>query len=658
MLNDIVFNVEVVKTAGGPTDTLWSGNFEEKPAEVEKLEHRGHLFLVVSLKVSENPANLAHNFWIEFVTNFYTNLAGGVLSGLSESAKLAKDKVLPQISPLDFEFVAASIWGKILYLALSGSGAAGIVRGGKFSKILAGQGLAGEIVSASGFLQNEDLVFLGTAGFFDDLGQLESFSKSPQSQIEEELTARISQSQNPAKIAACVIKIREAEKTKPAEVVSFLAAAAEGEPRQGREEIGNKTKLSKNISRLFGQLKKAISQFWVISLHNVVQVVEKIASLRPRRDVYLQTGQDRLAKKRLFSLILVVLVVILFASLSFGIWQRQQRLNFAKFEEYFGKATSFYEQSVEISSINKLRARELLGEAQKNLTEAKKFKFEKKKVAELAAKIDEANSQSLKLVKVENPALIFDLALVKTSPTVSEIEKFENIQAFDKTSQTLFTIDLQSKTGQISAGGEQFAGFANFTVSGNFAYFLKPADGIYQLDLGTAELKKIINQTTQWGEILDLASFVGNLYLLDGAAGQVWKYTAGAGGFSEITGFLKQAGLNFSGSSFTIDGFIWVLESSGKLYQLTPTEAKLIEILGLDKPISAKTILRTTEEAENLYIADLGNSRILVVGKSGLYSAQYSSGVLGTISDFAVDEKGGKIYFVQGSKVFGFDLVK
>ncbi len=645
---EAAFEWEVIKVTGAPTENFWSANFAEIPVDAEKLSFRGQLFLVIYLNSSQkNLAEVGHKFWVNLVGNFYGNLEGGVLTVLQQVADEALAKLSQEATFEEIGFVAAAFWGKILYLVQAGKAAAGVVRAGKFSIILAESAeIPPNTTSASGFLEDSDLVFLATSDFFQSFSNLEEFFGKESSEIEEELASEIGLAEKAARMAAQIFKIKEAKVPEPAEVVTFAQSLEAG-------KISSfKSRLATILSRLPGQ---QLSQFWV-KLFSTIFAPFKIFF---KREIYLTTKSREFFRKNFFKLVFSILVLILIVSLSIGIWQRQRRVNFEKFQKHFASAQSFYEEAVAVSSLNRLRARELLTASQKDIDFAKKLKFEKEKVGQLAEKINLANLQSLKLIKVDNPVLVFDLSLVKTGAAVSEIEKPENILAYDKTGTNLFLLEIERKTGQILAGGANFSGFANFTAAGSLAYFFKAGDGIYQFNLASQEIKKVIEQDQSWGEILDLTSFGGNLYLLDGKLGQIWKYIPTADGFSTVRGFLQEAGkLDFSATSFSIDGFIWVLARGGQLYQTTPAEAKLIEISGLDKPLSTKTILRTNADAANLYIGDLGNSRILVLSKTGLYLAQYSSGVFAQISDFSVDELSGKIYFAQGSKVFQFDLVK
>ncbi|MDP3733226.1 MAG: hypothetical protein Q8Q91_01675, partial [Candidatus Daviesbacteria bacterium] len=63
-----------------------------------------------------------------------------------------------------------------------------------------------------------------------------------------------------------------------------------------------------------------------------------------------------------------------------------------------------------------------------------------------------------------------------------------------------------------------------------------------------------------------------------------------------------------------------------------------------------------SSDTDNLYLLDSGNSRLLVLTKLGAYKVQYQSERLGGFSDLVVDEKGKKVYLLDGSKIYTMDL--
>jgi len=57
-----------------------------------------------------------------------------------------------------------------------------------------------------------------------------------------------------------------------------------------------------------------------------------------------------------------------------------------------------------------------------------------------------------------------------------------------------------------------------------------------------------------------------------------------------------------------------------------------------------------------LYVLDSGNSRLLILTKTGSYKGQITGVKFATATDLVVDEKGKKVYFLEGSKIFQVDL--
>ena len=53
---------------------------------------------------------------------------------------------------------------------------------------------------------------------------------------------------------------------------------------------------------------------------------------------------------------------------------------------------------------------------------------------------------------------------------------------------------------------------------------------------------------------------------------------------------------------------------------------------------------------------DSGNSRLLVLTKTGTYKGQITGDKFGQASDLVVDEKGKKVYLLDGSKIYQVEL--
>jgi hypothetical protein len=170
------------------------------------------------------------------------------------------------------------------------------------------------------------------------------------------------------------------------------------------------------------------------------------------------------------------------------------------------------------------------------------------------------------------------------------------------------------------------------------------ADGWVQVPLrGAAEL----------GPIERAVGFAGNLYLLDPAASQIWRYVATDAGFdSERQGVLV-AGTDIRDAvDFSLDGDVYVVTRGGKVLKFSGGRPQPFSMDGLDKPLAAPTAIMTGAEQQGVYVADAGNKRIVVFDKSGRMLRQIIlSERLPTVAGVIADEARKTLYLMTDRQI-------
>jgi len=167
------------------------------------------------------------------------------------------------------------------------------------------------------------------------------------------------------------------------------------------------------------------------------------------------------------------------------------------------------------------------------------------------------------------------------------------------------------------------------------------------------ELK--IKKDAEWGEIRDLTGFTGNLYLLD-SQGEIWKYLATDEEFGAKQKWLRETA-NFSqAKKMMIDGSIWVLTQDGQILKFTRGIKDNFNITGLSKPLSEIAAFYTNADLKNLYLLDKGNSRVVVLSKSGEYQSEFSWSGINEANDLTVTSDDGQIFLLSGSKINTINL--
>lgn len=176
----------------------------------------------------------------------------------------------------------------------------------------------------------------------------------------------------------------------------------------------------------------------------------------------------------------------------------------------------------------------------------------------------------------------------------------------------------------------------------------------------------------EWNVPRAIAVYGDGLYVLDTGAGQVWRFDARDGGFSE-PGEAYSIESNEDGDpsndvdlrqmidmAIDRDGHLFLLGSDGVVYKFFGGKRKPFSFSELEEPLVAPTAIFCSLTGLNplFYVADPGSGRIVQTTQQGLFLAQYRprpgdlADLFSQTEDLYVQETPLlRIYFVGGGKV-------
>ncbi|GIW05906.1 MAG: hypothetical protein KatS3mg060_0711 [Dehalococcoidia bacterium] len=167
-----------------------------------------------------------------------------------------------------------------------------------------------------------------------------------------------------------------------------------------------------------------------------------------------------------------------------------------------------------------------------------------------------------------------------------------------------------------------------------------------------------VRGASAWQSVQAIRGYVGNLYVLDPKANQVWRYLPNWSGYdTEMKGMLEGAQIG-DARDFTIDGNIYILTESGKIWKFVEGVGTEFDLRALDKPLNKPTAIVTGATARGIYVADPNNQRIVVFDKEGRFQRQLVSESFHGLTALAVDEALGKFWFIAGKKLYWAPLPK
>lgn len=156
----------------------------------------------------------------------------------------------------------------------------------------------------------------------------------------------------------------------------------------------------------------------------------------------------------------------------------------------------------------------------------------------------------------------------------------------------------------------------------------------------------------RWSSFAGALGFSGNLYVLDPAAHQVWRYFPTENGYdSEMRGLLESADLN-GAVDFAMDGSIYILFGDGRLQRYLGGRQQPFPQDGLDRPLQDAAAIYTADSTRSVYVIDRGNRRVVVFDKEGVFRQQLTDPALDRATDLIVDESRGLLVLVISDRLW------
>jgi len=603
--------IEVVKIVSTPTLGNWSQVHVFTPEDEEKLQKRGQVFAVFSLKglglgSEEEIASVGKELISRFHEEYYGVLEDTAFSQLKKAQEQVLKEVLPEAK---IEIVSAALVENVLYLGISGLGKIILCRDGKIGFILQGENET-SVKMASGFLQSGDIFILGTQNFFEVIlpSTMEAALRSGSVQRAGEILTPLVLGKEKGLASALILETKKEE-------------LAEEKSQVLIEEQKKKVEIKKTIVNFLSKIKNAITQ---------------PPSEKPKKSYFT---------------VALILLLILGVSMIFGSKERKKQEQEKKLEMVLEQVKTKKEEGEALLTLNPTKAREILKESEELLRQIGEEEMLPSQLKAIREELENSLNSILRDYEVEEKPF-FDLELIKKGAAGNAFcLSGGQIIILDEKHLSIYSLWVEDKKSTILAGGEKVRGLVRIATFGSKIFALGEG-GIYQIKNG--EISLLIKKDSQWEEVKDLVTFGGNLYLL--AKKNIWIYPATDSGFASKRAWLKSE-KDLSGAiRIAINGAIWVLKNNGEINKYLRGMEEEFKVVGLDKEFSNPTVLYTSSEDNYLYVLDRGNSRVVVLNKKGEYVAQYRNSQIKNAFDLVVSEEAGKIFLLEGSKIYQIEM--
>lgn len=600
---------------GTPSSDSWAQVFEFNNTQTETQS-----VSVISLTQNDPQTNVSI-LGKSALEDLKSDLANLDRAGILNNLKAIVEKNLENLVTLAQTELAVGIFvDQYAYFCVWGSARVCVFRDGRLLPILIGK--EGGLGSCSGKTKIGDVFVLGTQEFFaltdnEELARL--LAGQDMSAVSDSLASRIHQGNLP-KLAAEIVRVGQDEVPAAQEIQKTerkITIPNVNLPKVNLPEFPNPGRFLLNIlaQRLPGQ---------------DTQVSEKD---RPRRTAVI---------------VGTILLFVLIASVFLGIAQRQGKNNQDKIQGQIDKAQTLYTDAKTQIDINPGQARQYFAEAQTIVLELEKEFKDNEQVKSLKTQID-ADAGIILGKITENPQTFLDLSLVRSDVLGKEIFLAnERVIVLDEKGKRLISVNLQGRDTVVVGGEENLSQVKSASLY-NSRYLVLTDSGIKRVARdGTTDT--LLENDSEWGDIVKIAIFSGNLYLLT-SQGQVWRYTDTGITFANKALWSRES----AGSSkdLAIDGFVWILGSGIKRFSRGIPEN--FQIKNLETPINSAKAIYTDEELDSVYVLDGG--RIVEIDKtSGEFRKEYLNEAISGALDLTISKEAQKIFLLTQTKVLELPL--
>lgn len=607
MMHSLAFS----KLVSTPTETAWSQAY-----------NAGNLFAILSLSKSEDSEEqlgaIGKTVFSNLEAEFFT-LEKKDLTGIKEAISKSLDSVPDGVSA---HFLCAYFKDNILYIYIAGDGKIIMQRAGKTGVLLENKGDEEKLISASGVLKNNDLIILQTMRFAEDVS-----TQSLSDALDLDLPNDIAEALSPAMHekddggqAAIIIKHKEPDVApeEKSDEEPFGAITSESTISDTEDKTDTDEEVaSDNLGE--SQKEEEVAE---PEIHHYSENINPKTSFFSRfKPLTAMLKKNKLSgmnhRRKLFLTIAVILFIVLTSSVILARQRQDNQRVEALFESIYTPALKDYTDGKDIQSINKAFARD-------------EFISARDKLKEGEGKFEEGSDEAAQITEL----------LKKIEAELGVGSAVEKVEADEVELSSSELLNVAQENGNAD-------GFAS---DGDTVYILT-ANAI----VDASNDDEIIENSNDWESAVALASYQGNIYVLDRDEGII-KYTAGSDGFGQSSYFDSNPSSIKNARDLAIDGSIWILFEDGSIAQYTSGESDGYSVKGLATPFSSATKIFTNLDTESVYVLDNGNSRIVKLNKDGNFEEQYAADVIKNARAFEVRENEDRILLLSGDQLYEIEI--
>lgn len=621
------------KILGNTEEKNWGQVYDFTPEEGVKMSRRGRLIAVISIREGENPAGMPIiQAGKEILSRLHELYYGELEMGGLERLKIATTEIEEEFPGV--EIVSTAFIDGVIYVAATPGVGIWVCCGDKEGWLVNRENKIG-MITASGWAKQGEVLVMGNSIFWENITTAE---------LKSAVAALDGGMENVVETLAAI----EHATTK---VTGQVGAVI---------QVGDISTDGEEVVPEIIEVKKETAKFKVSWKERGQKLWGKIKSGTENKGVYVINGENPQEKKRRKKTAYVGIVLIMMWVGLAAVGQVRSR-KIADEQSGENKAVemiqSQYQEASAVVGLNPTRSKELLAQIQQEIDGLGSLGKKDARIAE----INKGYGDVLGAATGTKTAVIKevqDLSLARDGVDASRLAMGENnkLWILDKKGNRIFGVDINNGSANVLAGQSDL-GQAKLISTYPGKIEALSDKGIVECLSANNQCSVKIKPDGEWQNILGMKVWAANIYLLDGGAKQIWKYSGNESGFGTRQAWLAEKDDALGQSlSMAIDGNVWILLSNGTIRKYTQGVGENITINGMDKAVGDGAVIFTDDNQDKLYILDPKNNRVVAVNKSGEYASQWKSDKFGEMKDVVVDEKAGRMWLVGGSDVIEVSL--
>lgn len=655
--------------------------FEPPPDDKRGL---GNFFVVIEVMAKRQLAGEVTDLIIKTLGDvYYNDDSGEIIDDRFEAALTSVNKNIQGLGEKSdhdlsgkISAVVAILADDILHLSRCGNASAYLYRDGKTSDIAEDLNEDSPVATdklfhnvANGRLEEKDKLLLGTPAIFfhfkrDELAQLIS-DNSPSAAVQK-ISSLVSGEENAARFGAVIVELQNPETAAAQTLPEEKAVAMVGTPPSLAKEAKEMTdpitqKAAKKTTELAGQVKD-----W--SKDKLVPSVKAKS----------KSGWNTLWTRYInpnpkLALLVASVVILIFIGFSFYL-SANSSVPPAKMVT-FKEAVALTDTAEAKLTLNqKSAAAEAATSAEKKLHTVAASPLDAAAIDKAAKRDPDLKNKSITVASVQkrldlvedkiagvnhiSPEVVYDFKTIKNAKISQSSYLGDNVYAVDSADGSLYKVDVANKSAKNVGSDDQLKDVVSATAgsTGDVVYFLTTTPSVVQYKPGSGVSTAKLS-AGEWEAGNDIASYVGNLYILSRNDDQIWRHTPTAIGFSSRSSWLKSDNSVSDSVSLVVNGNIFTINEQNKLAMYASGEKKDFSTNDLPSGIGKPTKMILSEDSNQLYVLSAESKKIYrlnLTDQGAAYDKQYALDNVSSVKSFSLDQKNSVIYVVADNKVVKF----